>query len=93
MTNNWSVAIFPLSSVLSFDMYIDFVMTKYILIVHVFMCVKLNSLFDSDMMVYYVTQVLNQGINIKTMCPFYILKYRNTTLHLVYVYLCMWAKI
>ena len=33
------------------------------------MCVKLNSLFDSEIKVYYVTQVLKQGINIKTMCP------------------------
>ena len=29
------------------------------------MCVKLNSLFDSEMKVYYVTQVLKEGINIK----------------------------
>jgi len=29
------------------------------------MCVKLNSLFDCEMKVYYVTQVLKQGINIK----------------------------
>jgi len=28
------------------------------------MCVKLNSLFDSEMKVYYVTQVLKQGTNI-----------------------------
>jgi len=26
------------------------------------MCLKLNSLFDSKMKVYYVTQVLKQGI-------------------------------
>jgi len=26
------------------------------------MCVKLNSLFDSEMNVYYMTQVLKQGI-------------------------------
>jgi len=32
-----------------------------------FMCVKLNVLFDREMKVYYVTQVLNQGVNIKTM--------------------------
>jgi len=32
------------------------------------MCVKLNSLFDSEMMVYYVTQVVKQGINIKKRC-------------------------
>ena len=29
------------------------------------MCVKLNSLFESEMKVNYVTQVLKQGINIK----------------------------
>ena len=37
------------------------------------MCVKLNSLFDSEKKVYNVTQVLKQGINIKTMCPNYII--------------------
>jgi len=29
------------------------------------------------MKVCYVTQVLKQGINIKTMCPNYILKFSN----------------
>jgi len=43
-----------------------------------FMCVKLNSLFDREIKVYYVTQVLKQGINIKTMCPNYILEFKNT---------------
>jgi len=42
------------------------------------MCVKLNSLFDSEMNVYYVTQVLKQGTNIKTMYPKYTLEFRNT---------------
>jgi len=42
------------------------------------MSVKLNSLFDNEMKVYYVTQVLKQGINIKTMCPNYVLDFRNT---------------
>jgi len=37
------------------------------------MCVKLNSLFDSEMKVYYVTQVLKQCTNNKTMSPDYIL--------------------
>jgi len=46
------------------------------------MCVKLNSLFDSEMKLFYVTQVLKQGTNIKTMCPNYILKFRNKTTHL-----------
>ena len=40
-----------------------------------FMCVKLNSLFDREMKVFYVTQELKQGINIKTMCPTYILEF------------------
>jgi len=55
------------------------------------MCVKLNSLFDSELKVYYVTQVLKQGINIKMMCPNYILKFKNKKLHLLQVYLgtCM----
>ena len=30
------------------------------------------------MKVYYVTQVLKQGINIKAMCSNYILKFRKT---------------
>ena len=34
-----------------------------------FMCVKLNVSFDSEMKIYYVTHVLKQGIGIKTMCP------------------------
>ena len=37
------------------------------------MCVRLNSFFDREMRVYYVTQVFKQGINIKTMCPNYTL--------------------
>jgi len=47
------------------------------------MCVKLNSLFDREMKVYYVTHVLKQGNNIKTNCPNYIFKFRNPTLHLL----------
>jgi len=35
------------------------------------------------MKVYYVTQALKQDINIKTMCPNYILKFRNTNSHLL----------
>ena len=46
------------------------------------MCVKLSSLFDSEMKVYYLTQVSKQGGNIQTMCPFYILEFRNTNSHL-----------
>jgi len=33
------------------------------------MHVKLNSLFDREMKVYYVTHVLTQSIEIKNMCP------------------------
>jgi len=36
------------------------------------MFAKLNSLFDREMKVYYVTQMLKQVINIKTICPRYI---------------------
>ena len=50
-----------------------------------FMCVKFNSIFDSEMNVYYVTQVLKQSIKIKTMCPNYILEVRNTKSHLLQV--------
>ena len=45
------------------------------------MCVKLNTLFDREMNVYYVTQVLKQGISIKAMYPNFILEFRNTKLH------------
>ena len=43
--------------------------------------------------VYYVTQVLKQGINTKTMCPNYILKFRNTKSHLLQVYVGTLANI
>ena len=55
--------------------HIDFVLTMHI---QMFMRVKLNSLFDREMKVYHVTQVLKQGINIKTMCPNYIFKHDIT---------------
>jgi len=45
------------------------------------------------MKVYYVTQVLKQGINIKTMWLNYILEFRNTQSHLLQVYLGAWVKI
>jgi len=48
---------------------------------------KLNSLFDSEMKVYYVTQVLKEGTNIKTMCPNYNLEFRNMKSHILQVYL------
>ena len=57
------------------------------------MSVKLNSLFDSEIKVYYVTQVFKQGINIKTICPNCVLKFRNTQSHLFQIYLGTWVKI
>jgi len=57
------------------------------------MCVKLNLLFDSEMKVCYVTQVFKQNTNIKTMCPNYIPKFRNTQSHLLQVYLGAWVKV
>jgi len=49
------------------------------------------------MKVFYVTQVLKQGINIKSMCPDYIctciLELRNTNSNSNQVYLGAWAKI
>ena len=57
------------------------------------MCVKLNSLFDSEMKVYYVTQDLKQCINIKTMCPYYKVEFRNINTYLLQVSLGAWAKI
>ena len=55
------------------------------------MCVKLNSLFDSEMNVYYVTRLLKHGFNIKNICLYYILEFRNTKSHLVHVYLGAWV--
>ena len=57
-----------------------------------FMCVKLISLFDREMKVCYVTHMLKQGTNIKTVCPNYILKFKNTKSHLLHVHLGAWAK-
>jgi len=48
-----------------------------------FMCVKLNSLFDSEMKVYHVTHVLKYGINMTTNYANYILVFRNTKSHLL----------
>ena len=45
------------------------------------------------MKVFSVSQVLKQDINIKTMCPNYILEFRNMTSHLLQVYLGVWVKI
>jgi len=57
------------------------------------MCVKLNSLFDSKMKVYYAKQVLMQGTDINTICPNCMLELRNTQSHLLQVYLGAWVKI
>jgi len=45
------------------------------------MFVKFNSLFDREMKVYCVTQGLTLGINIKTICPHYILDFKSTNSH------------
>jgi len=45
------------------------------------MCVKVNSLFDSDTKVCCVTLVFKQVINFKMMCPDYIPKFRNEKSH------------
>ena len=55
------------------------------------MFVKLISLCDREIKVYYVTHVLKQSIK-KKMCPNYILEFRNTNPHLLLVYLSMWAR-
>ena len=62
-------------------------------IFEIFKSVKLNSLFDSEIKVYYVTKMLKQCFNTKTTCPNYILKIRNTKSHLLQVYLGAWVKI
>jgi len=43
----------------------------------------MNYLFDKEMKFFYVTHVLKQGTNIKTMCLNYILKFRNMSSHLL----------
>ena len=47
------------------------------------MSVKLKPLFDREMKVYYVTQVLKQGTDIKTYCPNYTINFRNMKLYLL----------
>ena len=54
------------------------------------LCIKLKSLFDKEMKVCSVSK---QCINIKTMCPKYILEIRNTLSHSLYFYLGAWVKI
>ena len=63
-------------------------MTLYISNVHVCSI----EFIDREMRVYFVTQLLKQGINIKIMCPNYILELRNRKSHLLQVYLGAWAK-
>ena len=58
-----------------------------------FICMKWNSLFDRRMKIYYVAQVLKQVSNIRTVCPNYILEFRNTNSHLLQVYMGAWVKI
>jgi len=41
------------------------------------------------MKVYNVTEVLRQVINIKTMCPYYTLEFRNMTSYLLQVSRCV----
>jgi len=55
--------------------------------------VRLNSLFDSQMKVYCVTKVLRQCVNTKTTCHNYIFDFRNTKTHLLQVYLGAWIII
>ena len=57
------------------------------------MSVKLNSIFNSEMKVYYITQVLKQCIIFKHMCPNYIIELRKTKSHLLNVYLGAWVNI
>ena len=59
------------SSVLS--LYILTVMITLVLNVHVY--VNLNSFFQRN--VYYVTQVLKQGINIISICPNNLIELKN----------------
>jgi len=58
-----------------------------------FMCVKVNSLYDREMKVFYVPHVLKEVIKIKTMCSNYILKFRKVKSHLLQVCLGVWGKI
>ena len=57
------------------------------------MCVKLNLLFNSEMKVSYITYVLKHCINIKTVCPNYILELRSTNSHFFQVFIREWVKI
>jgi len=66
-------------------------LSTYVLNVH--LCKKMNSLVDSEMKVYYVSEVLKQGTNIKTMYPNYIFEFKNTNSHLLHVYPDTWTKI
>ena len=45
--------------------------------------IKWNSSFDGEMTVYYVTHLTKQYFNIKPVCLYYILEFRNTLSHLL----------
>ena len=47
------------------------------------MLIKFYKSFDKELNVSYATQMLKQGINIKTICPNYILEFRNTNSYLL----------
>ena len=53
----------------------------YVYFIFLSVLFEVNSLFDSETKVCYVTQVFKQGINVKTMCHNYILKFRNTQMY------------
>ena len=56
-------------------------LSTYVLNVH--LCKKMNSLVDSEMKVYYVSEVLKQGANIKTMYPNYIFEFKKHELEFI----------
>jgi len=56
-------------------------------------CVKLKALVDSEMKLYHVTQVLQPGINIKTMSPNYISRIlKKHDIAFIEVYLGAWSR-
>jgi len=52
------------------------------------MSVKLNSLFHGEIQVVYVTKVLKQGINIKTMCSNFIPEFRKHEIAFIASHVC-----
>ena len=53
-----------------------------------YMSVKLNSLFHGEIQVVYVTKVLKQGINIKTMCSNFIPEFRKHEIAFIASHVC-----